>query len=127
MGSIYLRWGPDLLDPDLPHGIYALCEGTENPLHWFKVATDPEYRAYFEQDDKGTWSTRDLQNALDKKAGRRVSTITWFKGQAEVHWDGARITIEPDGDWQPSGEQPAQARVTIREVLAKKEQGTPDA
>lgn len=123
MGGLYQRWGPDLLDPDLPHGLYLLCESTEDPLHWFKIATDPQYRNKGpEQDEKGSWSTRDLQNALDRLAGREVSTVTWYKGQAEVHWNGAQITLDPSSDWQPSGEEPGLARVTIREVLIKEEE-----
>jgi len=97
----------ELIDPTVPMSLYRAAIETDDPEAWLRRAI------------KEGWSARQLRDAADIRKGRRVSRAPLLRARAEVQeWRPDAVVLRPR-DWAPSGEEPREVEVEIREVLEK--------
>ncbi len=108
-----------LIHASYPLRLYRTAIRTNNPCHWLQMATDTEYRTINGmEDERGTWSTRQLEDAAGIAKGQKMSAINWLKGQAKiVSCREGHIELDVDG-WVPTGEEPDLLEVSGREIFA---------
>ena len=115
--------GEEAFLPQIPLSLYETAAKTNDPKHWLRMATDPEYRqnATGEDDGLNIWSARHLSDMAGLSEGKTVSDVPQIAAGTEGHvveWKAGHIGLDIPG-WQPSGEPPTQVRFTgkLVEVL----------
>lgn len=129
--KIFRLFGDDMCHP-VPLGLYEAAAECEDPLHALAMAVDIDYRKSRTisagDDDKGTWSVKDLREHFDIVKKKREGKGSWLDCKAEV-W---QVTPPNPGgvtapatvtfalrDFQPSGEKPKVVELRAMEVLEK--------